>query len=247
MISPPIIEISGLHKSFGTNDVLRGIDLSVSQGEVVCIIGPSGSGKSTLLRCVNLLEQPTAGTIRVNDVEITDPDVDADLVRRRMGMVFQQFNLFAHLSALDNVVIAQRKVLRRGRREAEQVGRDLLERVGLTDKFTARPAQLSGGQQQRVAIARALAMNPDVMLFDEATSALDPELVGDVLGVMRELAEGGMTMMVVTHEMGFARNVADRVVFMDDGIIMEAGAPDEVLGNPTHERTRRFLAKVLAH
>jgi polar amino acid transport system ATP-binding protein len=247
MTSPPIIEISGLHKSFGANDVLRGIDLTVSQGEVVCIIGPSGSGKSTLLRCVNLLEQPTAGTIRVNDVEITDPDVDADLVRRHMGMVFQQFNLFAHMSALDNVVIAQRKVLRRGRREAEQVGRDLLERVGLADKFTARPAQLSGGQQQRVAIARALAMNPDVMLFDEATSALDPELVGDVLGVMRELADGGMTMMVVTHEMGFARNVADRVVFMDDGMVMEAGAPDEVLGDPTHERTRRFLAKVLAH
>jgi polar amino acid transport system ATP-binding protein len=247
MTGPPVIEISGLHKSFGTNHVLRGIDLTVSEGEVVCIIGPSGSGKSTLLRCVNLLEQPTAGTVRVNNVEITDPDVDADLVRRRMGMVFQQFNLFAHMSALDNVVIAQRKVLRRGRREAEQVGRDLLERVGLADKFTARPAQLSGGQQQRVAIARALAMNPDVMLFDEATSALDPELVGDVLGVMRELADGGMTMMVVTHEMGFARNVADRVVFMDDGMVMEAGAPDEVLGHPTHERTRRFLAKVLAH
>jgi polar amino acid transport system ATP-binding protein len=247
MSTDPIIEISGLRKSFGDHEVLGGIDLAVGRGEVVCIVGPSGSGKSTLLRCVNLLEQPTAGTVRVNNVEITDPDVDPDVVRRGMGMVFQQFNLFPHMSALDNVTIAQRKVLRRGRKQAEEVGRAQLQRVGLADKVDARPAQLSGGQQQRVAIARALAMDPEVMLFDEATSALDPELVGDVLEVMRGLADAGMTMMVVTHEMGFARNVADRVVFMDDGVIVESGAPDVLLSDPTHERTRRFLAKVLSH
>jgi polar amino acid transport system ATP-binding protein len=241
----PIIHIAGLHKSFGSNEVLRGIDLTVARGEVVCIIGPSGSGKSTLLRCVNLLEQPSAGSIWVHGVEITDPDVDPDVVRRGMGMVFQQFNLFPHMSALDNVTVAQRKVLKRRRQDAEEVGKAQLERVGLADKVSARPAQLSGGQQQRVAIARALAMDPDVMLFDEATSALDPELVGDVLEVMRELAAGGMTMLVVTHEMGFARNVADRVVFMDEGTVVESGPPGSVLGNPSNERTRRFLAKVL--
>jgi polar amino acid transport system ATP-binding protein len=247
MSADPIIEISGLHKSFGSHEVLRGIDLTVHRGEVVCIIGPSGSGKSTLLRCVNLLEQPTTGTVRVNNVEITDPDVDPDLVRRGMGMVFQQFNLFPHMTALENVTIAQRKVLRRRRQEAEKVGQTQLARVGLADKVDSRPPQLSGGQQQRVAIARALAMDPTVMLFDEATSALDPELVGDVLEVMRELADAGMTMMVVTHEMGFARNVADRVVFMDDGLVVESGPPDDVLGAPSHERTQRFLAKVLDH
>ena len=243
----PIVSIAGLCKSFGDVEVLSGIDLDVAAGEVVCIIGPSGSGKSTLLRCVNLLEVPTAGRIVVEGVEITDPDTDPDLVRRRMGMVFQQFNLFPHMTALGNVAVAQRKVLRRSKDEAEAIGRAQLERVGLGDKVDARPAQLSGGQQQRVAIARALAMDPTVMLFDEATSALDPELVGDVLAVMRELADGGMTMMVVTHEMGFARNVADRVVFMDGGVVVEAGAPDAVLGAPTHERTQRFLAKVLNH
>lgn len=245
--SRPIVAIEGLHKSFGDVEVLRGIDLAVGQGEVVCIIGPSGSGKSTLLRCVNLLEVPTSGRIVVEGVEVTDPDTDADMVRRRLGMVFQQFNLFPHMTALGNVTVAQRKVLRRSRAEAEANGRAQLERVGLADKFDARPAQLSGGQQQRVAIARALAMDPTVMLFDEATSALDPELVGDVLEVMRSLADAGMTMMVVTHEMGFARNVADRVVFMDQGRIVEAGPPAQVLGAPTHERTQRFLAKVLDH
>ncbi|MFC9974732.1 amino acid ABC transporter ATP-binding protein [Spirillospora sp. NPDC127200] len=239
------IEIEGLHKAFGHNEVLRGIDLRVEPGEVVCVIGPSGSGKSTLLRCVNLLEQPSAGTVRVVGTEITDPDVDIDAARRRIGMVFQSFNLFPHLTALGNVTVAQRKVLKRGRAEAERVGRDNLERVGLADKIESYPAQLSGGQQQRVAIARALAMGPEVMLFDEPTSALDPELVGDVLGVMRKLALDGMTMLVVTHEMSFAREVADRVVFMDGGVVVEQGPPSQVIVEPEHERTREFLSRVL--
>ncbi|MES9539635.1 MULTISPECIES: amino acid ABC transporter ATP-binding protein [unclassified Actinomadura] len=243
--NPAAIEISGLHKSFGANEVLRGIDFRVEAGEVVCVIGPSGSGKSTLLRCVNLLEEPSAGTVRVGGAEVTDPEVDIDAVRRRIGMVFQSFNLFPHLTALGNVVIAQRKVLRRGRAEAERTARENLERVGLADKVDAYPAQLSGGQQQRVAIARALAMGPEVMLFDEPTSALDPELVGDVLGVMRGLAEAGMTMLVVTHEMSFAREVADRVVFMDGGVVVEEGPPARVIGDPEHERTRTFLSRVL--
>jgi polar amino acid transport system ATP-binding protein len=239
------IEIGDLHKSFGTNEVLRGIDFHVRAGEVVCVIGPSGSGKSTLLRCVNLLEEPNSGTVRVTGVEITDPEIDIDAVRRRIGMVFQSFNLFPHLTALGNVTIAQRKVLRRGKAEAEKKARDVLERVGLADKLASYPAQLSGGQQQRVAIARALAMGPEVMLFDEPTSALDPELVGDVLGVMRELAEDGMTMLVVTHEMSFAREVADRVVFMDGGVVVEEGPPAQVIDDPRHERTRMFLSRVL--
>ncbi|MEO3823404.1 amino acid ABC transporter ATP-binding protein [Actinomadura sp. B10D3] len=239
------VEISGLRKSFGTNEVLRGIDFHVAPGEVVCVIGPSGSGKSTLLRCVNLLEEPSAGTIRVVGADVTDPDVDIDAVRRRIGMVFQSFNLFPHLTALGNVMIAQRKVLKRGREEAERVARENLERVGLADKIGSYPAQLSGGQQQRVAIARALAMGPEVMLFDEPTSALDPELVGDVLGVMRGLAEAGMTMLVVTHEMSFAREVADRVVFMDGGVVVEEGPPSRVIAAPSHERTRTFLSRVL--
>ncbi|MEU8309674.1 amino acid ABC transporter ATP-binding protein [Actinomadura sp. NPDC048955] len=239
------IEISGLYKSFGTNEVLRGVDFHVAAGEVVCVIGPSGSGKSTLLRCVNLLEEPSAGTVRVAGADVTGPEVDIDAVRRRIGMVFQAFNLFPHLTALGNVMIAQRKVLRRGRAEAERVARENLERVGLADKVEAYPAQLSGGQQQRVAIARALAMGPEVMLFDEPTSALDPELVGDVLGVMRGLAEAGMTMLVVTHEMSFAREVADRVVFMDGGVVVEEGPPAQVIGEPAHERTRAFLSRVL--
>ncbi|MEU8117092.1 amino acid ABC transporter ATP-binding protein [Spirillospora sp. NPDC049024] len=243
--NPAAIEISGLHKSFGANEVLRGIDFRVEAGEVVCVIGPSGSGKSTLLRCVNLLEEPSAGTVRVGGAEVTDPEVDIDAVRRRIGMVFQSFNLFPHLTALGNVMIAQRKVLRRGRAEAERTARENLERVGLADKVDAYPAQLSGGQQQRVAIARALAMGPEVMLFDEPTSALDPELVGDVLGVMRGLAEAGMTMLVVTHEMSFAREVADRVVFMDGGVVVEEGPPARVIGDPEHERTRTFLSRVL--
>ncbi|MEU8257562.1 amino acid ABC transporter ATP-binding protein [Micromonospora inaquosa] len=243
--SRPAVEIRDLHKSFGPLEVLKGIDFEVGQGEVVCVIGPSGSGKSTLLRCVDLLEQPTAGKIWVNGVEMTDPDVEIDEVRRGIGMVFQSFNLFPHLTVLNNLTIAQRRVLRRGRAEAERIARANLERVGLIDKADAFPAQLSGGQQQRAAIARSLSMEPKLMLFDEPTSALDPELVGDVLTVMRKLAEDGMTMMVVTHEMAFARDVADRVVFMDGGVVVEQGPPQEVLGAPRHERTRAFLSRVL--
>jgi polar amino acid transport system ATP-binding protein len=240
-----MIEVRDLHKSFGDLEVLRGIDLEVEAGEVVCVIGPSGSGKSTLLRCVNLLEAPTSGTVIVDGVELTDPECDLDAVRRRIGMVFQQFNLFPHLSVLANVTIAQRKVLRRSAAEAEKVARVNLERVGLSDKVDAYPAQLSGGQQQRVAIARALAMGPSVMLFDEPTSALDPELVGDVLAVMRGLAVEGMTMIVVTHEMSFAREVADRVIFMDGGVIVEEGPAAEVIGSPATDRARTFLSRVL--
>ncbi|MFI7703249.1 amino acid ABC transporter ATP-binding protein [Nonomuraea sp. NPDC049480] len=239
------IEIADLHKYFGQNEVLKGIDMTVEPGQVVCVIGPSGSGKSTLLRCVNLLEVPTKGKVFVEGVEVTDPDVDIDAVRRRIGMVFQQFNLFPHMTALQNVMISQQRVLKRSRKEAEIVARENLEKVGVGEKRDAYPAQLSGGQQQRVAIARALAMNPDLMLFDEPTSALDPELVGDVLTVMRKLAEEGMTMLVVTHEMGFAREVADRVVFMDGGVIVEDGAPAQVIGDPSQERTRSFLRRVL--
>jgi polar amino acid transport system ATP-binding protein len=240
-----MIEIRDLHKSFGELEVLKGIDLHVEQGEVVCVIGPSGSGKSTLLRCINMLEEPTSGTVLIGDDEVTDPDVDIDAVRRRIGMVFQQFNLFPHLTVTENVTIAQRRVLRRQRSEAERVAERNLERVGLADKVQAYPAQLSGGQQQRAAIARALAMGPELMLFDEPTSSLDPEIVGEVLAVMRGLAQDGMTMIVVTHEMSFAREVADRVVFMDDGVILEEGPAERVIGNPTQERTRRFLARVL--
>ncbi|HEU5156209.1 MAG TPA: amino acid ABC transporter ATP-binding protein [Streptosporangiaceae bacterium] len=240
-----MVEIRGLRKSFGPVEVLRGIDLDVAGGEVVCVIGPSGSGKSTLLRCVNLLEEPTAGRVRIAGTEVTDPECDIDAVRRRIGMVFQQFNLFPHLSAQDNVAIAPRKVLRRPKHEAARIAREHLGRVGLGDRAGAYPAQLSGGQQQRVAIARALAMGPAVMLFDEPTSALDPELVGDVLGVMRKLALDGMTMLVVTHEMSFARDVADRVVFMDDGVIVEQGPPAKLIGDPSHDRTRAFLSRVL--
>jgi polar amino acid transport system ATP-binding protein len=239
------IELRDLHKCFGDNEVLKGIDMTVDPGQVVCVIGPSGSGKSTLLRCVNLLETPTRGKVFVEGVEVTDPDVDIDAVRRRIGMVFQQFNLFPHMTALENVMIAQRRVLKRSKKEAEVIARENLEKVGVGAKCDALPGQLSGGQQQRVAIARALAMNPDLMLFDEPTSALDPELVGDVLTVMRKLAEEGMTMMVVTHEMGFARQVADRVVFMDGGVIVEDGPSSQVIGDPQHERTRTFLKRVL--
>ncbi|MFJ8790885.1 amino acid ABC transporter ATP-binding protein [Streptomyces sp. NPDC102462] len=244
-MSRPEIRLRGLHKSFGDDEVLRGIDLEVGRGEVVCVIGPSGSGKSTLLRCVNLLEEPTRGQVFVGDVELTDPDVDIDAVRRRIGMVFQQFNLFPHLTVTQNLTLPQRRVLRRDRAQAARVAARNLARVGLSEKADAYPAALSGGQQQRVAIARALAMGPEVMLFDEPTSALDPELVGDVLAVMRMLADDGMTMMVVTHEMTFAREVADRVVFMDGGVIVEDGTPDQVIGAPRHERTRHFLARLL--
>ncbi|MDR1266569.1 MAG: amino acid ABC transporter ATP-binding protein [Propionibacteriaceae bacterium] len=235
----------GLRKSFGQVEVLKGIDLTVHRGEVVCVIGPSGSGKSTLLRCVNVLEQPTAGRIFILNQEITHRDADVDAIRTLMGMVFQQFNLFPHLTALQNCTVAQTNVLKKPAAEAKEIALSNLAKVGLADRADAYPAQLSGGQQQRVAIARALAMDPELMLFDEPTSALDPELVGDVLGVMRQLAQEGMTMMVVTHEMAFAREVADRVIFMDDGQIVEQGAPDEVIGHPTHDRTRAFLRRVL--
>jgi len=239
------IDVSGLHKSFGDNHVLRGIDFRVAEGEVVCVIGPSGSGKSTLLRCINRLEEASEGAILIEGEDIRDPDADVDLLRSRIGMVFQSFNLFPHLSVLRNLTIAQRRVRRRSEEEAAAVARHNLERVGLSDKIDAYPAHLSGGQQQRVAIARALSMDPDMMLFDEPTSALDPELVGEVLAVMRDLAEDGMTMMIVTHEMGFAREVADRVVFMDEGVVVEEGPPARVLVEPQHERTRRFL-KIVA-
>jgi polar amino acid transport system ATP-binding protein len=239
------IEVRNLHKYFGENEVLKGIDFTVDEGQVVCVIGPSGSGKSTLLRCVNRLEEPTSGQIFVEGEDITDPEVDLNKVRSRIGMVFQQFNLFPHLCVLDNLTLAQRRVLKRDKAEAEEVARANLAKVGLADREDAYPAHLSGGQQQRVAIARALSMDPDMMLFDEPTSALDPELVGDVLDVMRRLADEGMTMMVVTHEMGFAREVGDKLVFMDGGVIVEEGDPRDVLANPQHERTQQFLSKVL--
>ncbi len=239
------IEVQNLHKYFGSNEVLKGIDFSVDQRQVVCVIGPSGSGKSTLLRCVNRLEEPTSGTVIVDGVDICDPEIDLDEVRSRIGMVFQSFNLFPHLTVLNNLTIAQRRGKGRSKDEAVEVARRNLEKVGLADREDAYPAHLSGGQQQRVAIARALSMDPEMMLFDEPTSALDPELVGDVLAVMRQLASEGMTMMVVTHEMGFAREVGDRLVFMDGGVIVEEGDPREVLGNPQHQRTQSFLSKVL--
>jgi len=240
----PPIEIEDLHKSFGALEVLRGVDLSVTTGEVICIIGPSGSGKSTLLRCVNLLEVPSAGRVLIEGYDITDPDTDVDEVRAKIGMVFQQFNLFPHLTVLKNLTIAQQKVLGRSSSEAASVAEAMLSRVGLADKRDEYPIRLSGGQQQRVAIARSLCMNPDMMLFDEPTSALDPELIGEVLDVMRALAEEGMTMLVVTHEMGFAKQVADRVLFIDEGVIQEQGPPREVLENPKNDRTRRFLRAV---
>ena len=239
------IHVSKLHKYFGKNEVLKGIDFRVESGQVVCVIGPSGSGKSTLLRCVNRLEEPTSGQILVEGIDITDPETDLDSVRTRIGMVFQQFNLFPHMTVLQNLCIAQRKVKRRSKGQAIEVARRNLAKVGLAEKEGAYPAHLSGGQQQRVAIARALSMDPDMMLFDEPTSALDPELVGDVLDIMKQLAAEGMTMMVVTHEMGFAREVGDKVVFMDGGVIVEEGDPREVLANPQHERTQAFLSKVL--
>ena len=240
-----VVDISDLHKSFGPVEVLRGIDVQVRRGEVVCVIGPSGSGKSTLLRCVNVLEEPTSGSVVVHGVDLTDPDVDIDAARTKIGMVFQSINLFSHLNVMNNLTIAQIKVLKRGKAEAEQVALTNLERVGLAGREAAMPSELSGGQQQRVAIARALSTNPDLMLFDEPTSALDPELVGDVLTVMRRLADEGMTMLVVTHEMQFAREVADRVLFMDGGVVVEEGPPEQVIGHPHEERTRTFLSRVL--
>jgi polar amino acid transport system ATP-binding protein len=243
--SAPPIRVVDLRKSFGELEVLKGINLTVERREVVCVIGPSGSGKSTLLRSINMLEPPTSGQVLIEGINMCDPDVNLDLVRARIGMVFQQFNLFPHMTVLRNVTIAQQKVLKRSKTEAERVAKEMLARVGLTEKLDVHPSQLSGGQQQRVAIARSLAMNPDMMLFDEPTSALDPELVGEVLEVMRDLANSGMTMMVVTHEMGFAREVGTRLIFMDDGTVIEEGDPREVLANPQQSRTQSFLSKVL--
>ncbi len=242
----PVVRLEGVHKSFGDNEVLRGIDLEVASGEVLTIIGPSGSGKSTLLRCVNLLEPLNEGRIFFEGEEITRKGVDVSAVRQRIGMVFQQFNLFPHLTVMDNLTLAARRIRHRPRAEAEQRASELLSRVGLSEKAGQHPHQLSGGQQQRVAIARALMMEPHVMLFDEVTSALDPELVGEVLIVVRDLARDlGMTMLVVTHEMQFAREVGDRVVFMDEGRIVEQGKPADVLDHPQEERTKRFLRRSL--
>jgi polar amino acid transport system ATP-binding protein len=240
----PPIQVVGLHKYFGDLEVLKGIDFQVNLREVVCVIGPSGSGKSTLLRCINRLEEPTAGKIYIEGDDITDIDADVDKLRTKIGMVFQRFNLFPHLTVMKNLTIAQERVLKRSSDEAQDVAMRMLERVGLLEKAEEFPIRLSGGQQQRVAIARSLCMNPDMMLFDEPTSALDPELVGEVLDVMRKLAEEGMTMMVVTHEMGFARQVGDRVTFIDGGVVVEENAPEELLLNPQQERTRRFLEAV---
>ena len=239
------IHVAGLKKSFGDNHVLRGIDIDIHAGEVVCVIGPSGSGKSTFLRCLNRLEEATAGEITIDGESITGKKADVDKIRQHVGMVFQQFNLFPHYTVKQNVMFAPVELKLKSKEEAEAKARQLLERVGLADKIDAKPRSLSGGQQQRVAIARALAMDPDIMLFDEPTSALDPEMVGEVLDVMRELAEQGMTMVVVTHEMGFAREVADRVIFVDEGVIQEQGTPAEVMGNPQNPRTKSFLSKVL--
>ena len=239
------IHVAGLKKSFGDNHVLRGIDIDIHAGEVVCVIGPSGSGKSTFLRCLNRLEEATAGEITIDGASITGKKADVDKIRQHVGMVFQQFNLFPHYTVKQNVMFAPVELKLKSKEEAEAKARQLLERVGLADKIDAKPRSLSGGQQQRVAIARALAMDPDIMLFDEPTSALDPEMVGEVLDVMRELAEQGMTMVVVTHEMGFAREVADRVIFVDEGVIQEQGTPAEVMGNPQNPRTKSFLSKVL--
>jgi polar amino acid transport system ATP-binding protein len=241
----PMVQLEGVRKSFGDNLVLDGIDLTVEHGEVLVIIGPSGSGKSTLLRCVNLLEPIQAGRIFLEGEEITGKGADVSSVRKRVGIVFQQFNLFPHLTATDNLTLAARRILKMRRRDAEARARELLATVGLEEKANQHPHQLSGGQQQRVAIARALMMNPHVMLFDEVTSALDPELVGEVLVVMRDLAQTGMTMLVVTHEMHFARDVGDRVVFMDEGKIVEEGLPADVLDRPQKERTQRFLRRSL--
>nr|WP_323127509.1 amino acid ABC transporter ATP-binding protein [Brevibacterium limosum] len=241
----PIIAIRNLQKSFGANKVLTDISLDVDKGEVVCVIGPSGSGKSTMLRCINTLETPSGGSIVVDGMDMTDLDLDIDAARTRIGMVFQSFNLFGHLTVRENLTIAQTKVLRRSKAEANKVAETNLAKVGLSEKMEAKPGSLSGGQQQRVAIARALSMDPDVMLFDEPTSALDPETVGDVLQVMRNLAEAGMTMVVVTHEMEFARQVADRVVFMDGGVVVEEGPAKDVIGNPQEQRTKDFLSRVL--
>lgn len=237
--------VENLIKKYGDNTVLRGINTSIDDGEVVCVIGPSGSGKSTFLRCLNRLEEPTSGTILVDDFNLTDKKTDINLVRQNIGMVFQHFNLFPHLSVLDNITLAPIDLNKESKKEAEKTALELLEMVGLSDKKDVYPASLSGGQQQRVAIARALAMKPDIMLFDEPTSALDPEMVGDVLEVMKKLAHQGMTMVIVTHEMGFAKEVAHRVIFTDGGNFIEEGSPKDIFENPQNERTKSFLQKVL--
>lgn len=240
-----MIKVTGLKKSFGDLEVLKGINQHIKQGEKVVVIGPSGSGKSTFLRCLNLLEHPTEGEILIEGESITDKNTNVNAIREKMGMVFQQFNLFPHLTVLENITLAPMKVKKKSKEDAEKRAHELLNMVGLADKAESYPAQLSGGQQQRIAIARALAMDPDIMLFDEPTSALDPEMVGEVLTVMKNLADAGMTMVVVTHEMGFAREVASRVLFMDEGVVAEEGKPDELFSNPQNERTKEFLSKVL--
>jgi len=244
-VADNIIQIRDLHKSFGHVHALRGVDLDVARGEVVVIIGPSGSGKSTLLRCINHLEAPTSGEVIVDGVSTTDRRTDINALRAEVGMVFQSFNLFPHLTALENILLAQLVVRRRSRQEAERIAHGLLAKVGIPEKASAYPGQLSGGQQQRVAIARALAMQPKIMLFDEPTSALDPEMIKEVLDVMLDLAREGMTMVVVSHEMGFARNAASRIVFMDEGQIVEEASPDQLFTSPRHERTKVFLSKIL--
>lgn len=240
-----MLVVKNLKKNFGENQVLKGIDEHIKQGEVVCVIGPSGSGKSTFLRCLNLLEEPISGEIYLDGEQINAEKTDINKVRQKLGMVFQNFNLFPHKTVMENIILAPVNVLGKTAEESEKTGLELLKRVGLEDKKDAYPSSLSGGQKQRVAIARALAMNPEAMLFDEPTSALDPEMVGDVLEVMRDLAKKGMTMIIVTHEMGFAREVADRVIFMDEGYLIEEGSPENIFDNPKEERVREFLEKVL--
>ncbi|MBQ8798489.1 MAG: amino acid ABC transporter ATP-binding protein [Lachnospiraceae bacterium] len=240
-----MIKVNDLHKSFGKLDVLNGIDEHIRPGEVVVVIGPSGSGKSTFLRCLNLLEKPNKGEIYVDDELINAPKVDVNKVRQKMGMVFQHFNLFPHLTVMENITLAPVKLKKMTKEQAQEKGEELLKIVGLSDKADSYPVQLSGGQKQRIAIARSLAMEPEIMLFDEPTSALDPEMVGEVLDVMKNLAKSGMTMVVVTHEMGFAREVATRVVFMDGGVVLESGTPEEIFDHPQNERTKLFLSKVL--
>ncbi|MCT2342790.1 amino acid ABC transporter ATP-binding protein [Niallia taxi] len=239
------LNVTNLKKSYGSLEVLKSIDMQVQEGEVVCLIGPSGSGKSTLLRCLNMLEEVTSGEVVVNAQKLTDKNTDINKVRENIGMVFQHFNLFPNLNVLGNITLAPVELKKASKEQAKEKALQLLERVGLKDKASENPARLSGGQKQRVAIARALAMNPDIMLFDEPTSALDPEMVGEVLNVIKQLAQEGMTMVIVTHEMGFAREVADRVIFMDGGYIVEEGTPQEIFGNPQNERTQDFLNKVL--